>query len=96
MSYANIETLAGPIDDEMVDEELEHLIETANRQYADHPRVDGLPPSIVSPDTAGVALGEGSEPALRSDEKVCEVTNLTYYAGLPRSPHVDREGVPIW
>lgn len=37
-------------------------------------------------------ISEESEPVLREDEKVCEVTNLTYFAGLSRSPHVDEEG----
>lgn len=36
-----------------------------------------------------MSMGEGSEPELRPDEKVCEVTGLTYYAGLPASPHTE-------
>lgn len=39
--------------------------------------------------TEGTILGEGSEAELRPDEKVCEVTGLTYHAALPESPHVD-------
>lgn len=35
------------------------------------------------------SLGEGSEPELRPDEKVCEVTGLTYYARLDKSPHTE-------
>lgn len=38
----------------------------------------------------------GSEPQLRDDEAVCEVTNLTYLAALGRSPHIDSEGEPIY
>lgn len=34
----------------------------------------------------------GSEPELRDDEAVCEVTHLTYLAALGRSPHIDEEG----
>lgn len=38
----------------------------------------------------------GSEPVLRDDEAVCEVTNLTYLAALGRSPHIDDKGKPIF
>lgn len=33
-----------------------------------------------------------SEPELRPDEAVCEVTNLTYNKNLPRSPYLDEKG----
>ena len=46
-------------------------------------------------DLRNVQVSEESEPVLRDDEKVCPVTNLTYYAGLPRSPHIDENGVPV-
>lgn len=41
------------------------------------------------------AANLGSEPELRPDELLCEVTRLTYYHKLPHSPHVDRQGRPI-
>lgn len=34
-------------------------------------------------------LLEGSEPELREDEAVCEVTHLTYNKNLPHSPYID-------
>lgn len=37
----------------------------------------------------------GSEPHLRDDEAVCEVTNLTYLKALGRSPHIDENGRPL-
>lgn len=37
-----------------------------------------------------MTVGEGTEPEVREDEKVCEVTGLTYYAGLPASPHTEQ------
>lgn len=37
-----------------------------------------------------------SEPYIRDDEAVCEVTNLTYLAALGRSPHIDSDGNPIF
>lgn len=38
----------------------------------------------------------GSEAELRDEEAVCEVTNLTYFAALGRSPHIDKDGKPIF
>lgn len=38
----------------------------------------------------------GSEPELRDDEAICPVTNLTYFAALGRSPHIDESGRPIF
>lgn len=99
MSIADLPTLAGPIEDELIDHEFEALVKEATaRRYAVDDRIDGLPPTVgrLSPDLSGTVLGEGSEPELRDDEVVCEVTNLTYLRTLPRSPHIDEEGVPVW
>lgn len=37
--------------------------------------------------TIPFVLSEESEAELREDERICEVTNLTYCAGLDHSPH---------
>lgn len=39
----------------------------------------------------GSLLVEGSEPELREDEAVCEVTGYTYNRRLPHSPWIDPE-----
>lgn len=99
MSIADLPTLAGPIDDELVDHELIALLgEATERQYATERSVEGLLPAVerLSPNTGTVTLGEGSEPELREDEVICEVTNLTYYKGLSRSPYLDERGGRIF
>lgn len=40
-------------------------------------------------------LGEPSEPELRKDEQVCEVTGYVYLRGLQRSPYIDASGKPV-